>query len=95
MSNYFLPNIFFLSSGCRENSIFGENNIFDGKVQSWTEFDCKEKCQKTAECKFWTWSNQKECFLKDKTALNQRVNNDYYVSGTSNCPGKSLQVKEI
>ncbi len=82
-----------LFSGCRENFKFRDKYIF--KVQSSTEFDCKEKCQNATECKFWTWSNKKECILKDETALNQRVNNDYYVSGTSNCPGKSLQVKEI
>ena len=79
-------------SGCQdEKFIFGGQNIPDDQAsQASTEFICRQKCLGNVECKFWTWSKQNGCNLKDGNALIERVSNESYVSGTPQCPGKSL-----
>ena len=85
----------FLFLGCQdEKYIFWGPNIIDEQTpQASTEFSCRQKCQNNAKCKFWTWSNQNVCNLKDENALIERVENKQYISGTRQCPGKSLLQK--
>ena len=79
-------------SGCTDNGFnYPGNDIVTMPESVDTEFICQKKCQSNNNCKFWSWSGDKLCFLKDGEAVKGRLKDRAFVSGLVQCPGKKLE----
>jgi hypothetical protein len=77
-------------SGCKDhNHSYQEND--SKEVAAVDEQHCQDLCKLEPGCFFWTWW-EKTCQLKHFGALQNRIQKQKAVSGTANCPGKSILI---
>jgi hypothetical protein len=77
-------------SGCKDHNYSYQGSDIK-EVAAVDEQLCKDLCNSEPDCLFWTWSEMK-CHLQYFGALQNRTQKQKAVSGTANCPGKSILI---
>ena len=76
----------FSGEDCFDHKIDYFENGIGQPLQAANPSDCQEKCQKNADCSFWTFLSGKSCLLKTSDGGAKR--NNLAISGPKNCPSK-------
>ena len=84
----------YLVSGedCFDHKIEYFGNGIGQPLQAANPSDCQEKCQKNAECSFWTFLSGESCQLKTSDGGAKR--NNLAISGPKTCPSKFKKVQK-